>query len=305
MNNNPSPEVTDDFDNTIHGIGPAIERHLHQAGIGTFAQLAAKTPLELAALVPGRSAEQIAHEDWTGQAREQAPVPIEAATKPGKVTPGNRQFDASFTIRLLLNEDHTVRYTQVVDNHNKAVEQWADKWDEHRMIAIIRQGAALRLPTIEPTSPVAVQAEPKPTGTVPAKYDPATRASLSGTLHSQGFETLSADTNTPRCVLHRGLSFRVRLHLDLTEVVLPNDDQLECTATVYAKRLGDGPREVIGELCHTFAPRDDLTILVGSRPLPQGSYRLDAIVTLSQPTVEPATDADLRHFVKGGVIEVY
>ena len=60
----------DDF-KLITGIGPAIERRLHEVGITTFAQLAALSPDGLATLmdnVAGVSAERIAKQDWTGRA---------------------------------------------------------------------------------------------------------------------------------------------------------------------------------------------------------------------------------------------
>ena len=42
----------DDF-KLINGIGPAIERRLHEVGVTTFAQLAALSPDGLATLVEG------------------------------------------------------------------------------------------------------------------------------------------------------------------------------------------------------------------------------------------------------------
>lgn len=55
----------------IPGIGPAIARRLHAAGIATFAALAACTPAELARHT-GRSAEQIARMGWIERARDLA-----------------------------------------------------------------------------------------------------------------------------------------------------------------------------------------------------------------------------------------
>src|SRR5262245_165824 len=68
-----TPRSSADNFKLIHGIGPAIERHLHSAGILTYVQLAAISPEELAALLHGYagvSAQQIAKHDWIGQARE-------------------------------------------------------------------------------------------------------------------------------------------------------------------------------------------------------------------------------------------
>ena len=57
----------------ISGIGPAVEKRLHGVGIFTFAQLAVLSSADIAAAVAdlsGLSAERIAKQDWTGQARK-------------------------------------------------------------------------------------------------------------------------------------------------------------------------------------------------------------------------------------------
>jgi predicted flap endonuclease-1-like 5' DNA nuclease len=67
----PASEVTPDNLQQIPGIGPAIARRLHAAGITTFAALAACSPSDLAAWT-GRSAEQINRMGWIERARELA-----------------------------------------------------------------------------------------------------------------------------------------------------------------------------------------------------------------------------------------
>ena len=70
----------DDF-KLINGIGPAIERRLHEVGLTTFAQLAALSPDGLATLVEGAgvSPERIVKQDWIGRAGELASVSTESA----------------------------------------------------------------------------------------------------------------------------------------------------------------------------------------------------------------------------------
>jgi hypothetical protein len=65
----------DDF-KLIKGIGPAIERRLHEAGITTFVQLATLSPDDVATLVNGAgvSSSRIAKENWIGRAEELASV---------------------------------------------------------------------------------------------------------------------------------------------------------------------------------------------------------------------------------------
>jgi hypothetical protein len=316
MNNNPAPQVTDDL-TRIKGLGGTSEGRLHQAGILTFAQLAALTPLEIAALVSdvaGMSAEHIAEQDWPGQARKLAPRldPVETHHDPPDATnPGNRQHDASFTVKLLLNEDNSVRRTQMVDNRSKAEEQWVG-WNASRMMAFICQQADLQLPAAEPEPPVAAEPELEPAMAsidevvplaTPAGAQPPTAApaDLGGTLHLLELEVLPADTNCPRRVFRHGLPFSVRLSIDLTEAMFPNNGPLSYTATIYAKSLGGGPRQAIGEARNTTIPYDQLTVVVPCRPLSEGSYRLEAVVAVSRPSVEPGIKAHLE----GGILQVY
>jgi predicted flap endonuclease-1-like 5' DNA nuclease len=68
------PQRIDDL-KLINGIGPAVEKRLNDVGIVAFAQLAALSPADIAAVVAdlaGLSAERIIKQDWLGQARELA-----------------------------------------------------------------------------------------------------------------------------------------------------------------------------------------------------------------------------------------
>ena len=67
----PAPTGTDDL-KAIRGIGPAIERTLHELGITTFRQVADLQGAELAAVRRRLEAfsARIERQDWAGQARE-------------------------------------------------------------------------------------------------------------------------------------------------------------------------------------------------------------------------------------------
>jgi hypothetical protein len=318
MNGISLPEMADDF-KRINGIGPAIQQRLHQAEIRTFTQLADLTPTEIADLVSdltGISAERIAEQDWPGQARELIPEPAPAEVLPGATPSGNRQHDSSFTVKLLLNQDNSVRRTQMVDNRSNAEEQWAG-WNASRLVAFISQQAALRLPA-EPTLPIAPETEPEPvvmklaepdSSAPPTTEEPttvSTALSNSGdTLHIRELQILPADTNSPRHVFHHSLPFSVRLTLDLTELALPGNEPLEYTATIYAKGLSVSPRQTIGEAHNTIKPNDQLTIFVPSSPLAPGTYRMEAAVTLTRSSAESPEQPDLKAHLEGGIIQVY
>ena len=65
---------------SLIGIGPAIERRLHEAGVTTFAQLAALSLDGLATLVDGAgvSSGRIVKQDWIGRAGELALISVES-----------------------------------------------------------------------------------------------------------------------------------------------------------------------------------------------------------------------------------
>lgn len=64
------PPSGDDF-TRIKGIGPGVAKRLTQAGITTYAKLAALSPAQVNDIIafPGKNADTIAKEDWTGQAK--------------------------------------------------------------------------------------------------------------------------------------------------------------------------------------------------------------------------------------------
>ena len=75
----------DDF-KLIKGIGPAIERRLNEAGVTTFAQLAALSPDGLATIVEGAgvSSDRIVRQDWIGRAGELASISGQSAEASAK-----------------------------------------------------------------------------------------------------------------------------------------------------------------------------------------------------------------------------
>ena len=308
MSSKTSPTAADDL-KRITGVGVAIEKRLHRAGILTFSQLAEwdfPALYDLVSDIAGYSLERIAEEDWPGQARK---LVLEAApsgeAQSDTSSTGDGQRDVSFTVNLLLNEDHSVRRTRVVDNRSKTPVQWAG-WNEHRMIDFISRQAALQLPVAAPAEPepaAVIVAGPVPAESATPEPDAITPAlvGFGGTLHLQELEPIPAGTASVSHVFNHSLPFSVRLHLDLTEVELPGDDRLDYTATIYAKRLGGGLRETIGEVNNTITPQDRLAILVDGKPLPPGTYRLDAMVMLSHPSAE----LDLRAYQEGGMFHVY
>ncbi len=161
-----SPKA-DDF-TRIKGIGPAIEKRLHNAGIRTFARLSALSPAEVAALTPGLSAERITQQGWTRQARKLAPKQVPA--KPRKETAAlvGRQHYATFTVELLLDENDEARRTRVVHIQSGDMDTWAG-WEAEQLIDFLARHTAARSRLAKPV-PLAVA--PKPIQQAPASPEP-------------------------------------------------------------------------------------------------------------------------------------
>jgi predicted flap endonuclease-1-like 5' DNA nuclease len=196
----PAGQAADDFQQ-IQGIGAAIERRLHDAGIRTYTDLAALTPEQIAASlagVAGLSATRIASQDWGGQAgRLAGPAAPALPSEPD-------QRYASFHVEFLLDVDGGVRRTKVHHHQSGTDEAWAG-WDEDRLLALLRDHiplvaarqpveAAVLPPSAAPAAaelgpaPSAAQAaEPGPPGPSAAEPEPAARsaAQLDKTVPSE------------------------------------------------------------------------------------------------------------------------
>lgn len=145
----------------IPGIGPVIERHLREAGVRTFAQLASLSPEQIAALVahlPLLSLERIARQDWTGRARALA---HEARQRSDSATDDPGAQRATFTVELLLDAHRRVVRTRAVHLRDSAEEVW-DGWDVGQLVAFFSDfvagldpGAGATPSHMETTSPIA------------------------------------------------------------------------------------------------------------------------------------------------------
>lgn len=130
-------EVGENFEKEIKGIGEATERRFHEAGILTFAQLAEMKPTDLAPLLSGRvgiTEDNI--REWIDEAKR-----LSKKSAPEKVK--NGLHNASFTVDLMLTENHDVRRTNVIFIQKQKKESW-DDWDQQRLVQFIETHAGLK-----------------------------------------------------------------------------------------------------------------------------------------------------------------
>ncbi len=118
--------VVDDF-KVIRGIGPLYEKHLHDAGVRTFTQLAKLSPEDVATHIPNLSASQVRKQGWVLQARKLVSKKTEAKPRRKKSTvPTTRQHYENFTVEFLLNDKNKLRRLRVMHVQSGDVETWAN-----------------------------------------------------------------------------------------------------------------------------------------------------------------------------------
>jgi len=169
----PADRVADDFQQ-VQGIGAAIGRRLHDAGIHTYQDLAALTPEQIAASLAGMaglSPARIASQDWTGQAARlagsAAPTLPSGSAAPTLPSEPDQRY-ASFHVEFLLGVNGSVRRTKVHHHQSGSDEAWAG-WDEDRLLALLRD----QIPLMADRQPVEAAHAPSPTAPSPAEPEMA------------------------------------------------------------------------------------------------------------------------------------
>jgi hypothetical protein len=280
----------DDF-RRIAGIGLAIERRLHDAGILTYQDLAARSPEQIAASlgdVAGLASARIASQDWTGQARRLAgPAALSLPSEPN-------QYYASFHIELLLDVDGSVRRTKVHHHQSDKDEAWPG-WDECRLIALLRDHVPLLAPrqpaeAADPQSSAAPTTDQQETA-VPSRSEPAApsrsepetvKLPMSLPSSSVRIESLGLTREGQRS--HRwapGEPTPIGFTLHVSRASTQQPATFDFTADVTASsELGDNQRQLLGTTHGAVRVGEPLSVELTGQPLPRGLYRLEATVLI-------------------------
>jgi hypothetical protein len=275
-------QTGDDF-RKIAGIGQAIERRLHDAGILTYQDLAARSPEQIATSlgdVAGLSSARIASQDWAGQAgRLAGPAAPPLPSEPD-------QHYASFHIELLLDVDGSVRRTKVHHHQSGKDEAWPG-WDEGRLIALLSD----HIPILAPQQPAGA---PGP----PSSATPATDQQETAAPSGRETETAELPVTLPSSVLrienlgltragrriHRhapGEPTAIGFTLHVTQASTGQAATFDYTADVTASsELGDSQRQLLGTAHGTVRAGEPLLVELAGPPLPRGLYRLGVSVAI-------------------------
>jgi predicted flap endonuclease-1-like 5' DNA nuclease len=287
----PAGQAADDFQK-IAGIGQAIERRLHDAGILTYRDLAARSPEQIAASladVAGFSSARIASQDWAGQAGRLA-----GSAAPSLPSEPDQHY-ASFHIELLLDVDGSVRRTKVHHHQSDKDEAWPG-WDEGRLIALLRD----HIPLLAPGQQAEAPGQPGEAPGLPSSATTATPPTdqQEAAAPSRGeMETAELPVSLPSSFLrieNLGLTRegqRSRRYapgepatISFTLHVIQADTQaatFDFTADVTASsELGDDQRQLLGTVQGPIRAGEPLPVELAGAPLPRGLYRLEAAVTI-------------------------
>ena len=321
----------DDFQQ-IRGIGPATADRLHKAGIHTYTQLGSLSPAKLCARGIGLSIQQIARQDWVGQARKMASKKDgHQACKKETAIPTVRQHYEIFTLEFLLDEKNVIRRTRVIHVQSGNADRWAG-WKAEHLIDFLTRHTKIHTPaerslhqkiempprgilqntTIEsgpraltiskPDFPRLAKANlslPVAQTTETASPSIAT-ANLTGILRLQDLKVISINSGIPIFFLRQGQPYCICLTLDLAEVVMPSDISLEYKATIFGKRC-DGLSQIVVEVSRTFKLSDSTALSLLGDSLPPGVYRLNAFVRLRSADATPGLTA----LLSGDTLQVY
>ena len=337
----PAGQAGDDFQQ-IQGIGAAIDRRLHDAGILTYQDLAALTPEQIAASlagVAGLSPARIASQDWTGQARRLAGP----AAPPLPSEPDQRYV--SFHVELLLDVDDSVRRTKVHHHQSGTDEAWAG-WDEDRLLALLREHIPIMAPRQpaeaaelrssvapaatepEPAARSGAQLPPGPAGRAVSSGDQPDRAVSSGDQPDRaipsrdGPETADLPVGLPSSALrvdYLGLTREgqrsrswapgeptsVGFTLRVSRTGMPEAANLDFTADVTASSvLGDNQRWPLGTVQGAVQVDEPLSVELTGEPLPRGLYRPEATVLIYPTKHAPDSEPLQGRRASGALIQV-
>jgi hypothetical protein len=302
----PKPSRTgqpgDDFQK-IAGIGAGFAQRLWNAGILTYDDLARRSPEEIAA-VTGISADRIANQNWTGQARELAGPPPEASVP--------RQHHVTFHVEVLVESDNRVRHTKVRHHQTNASDDWPG-WDEEKLLSFLRARIPLAAGSAPADAPGPEPAHPQTPDQAPPSVPagPTSRPSPSApSLERPRSWSLSIEELAPvhgdQRSYTRGPSEpnSVRLIMRINPVGTPSHDTFDYSATIAARTFGGRDRSLLGSAKGTIRVSDPASVRVTGPALPVGQYRLVATVEIYRAGHSPQEPPLHRRGVSGDLMQI-
>ena len=187
---------------------------------------------------------------------------------------GDGQHYESFIVRVLLNDDGSIRDTRMEHVGTGEVRRWAG-WEPSAMLGFVKEAAApaaLPVPLAAPVGPF--DAEPLLAPIVRLRPD--------------------------RTLLRAAQPFAVTLSLDLTKVA-PQTERLSYSAVIVARQLGGKSGRTLASPSGLAKAADTINIMIDAGRLPPGIYLLEAAVSLR---AEGASRAGVAAMAEGVMLQV-
>src|SRR5262245_23268013 len=225
---------------------------------------------------------------------------------------GNGQHYESFIVRVLLNDDDSIRDTRMEHIGTGEVKRWAG-WEHDAMLDFIKEAAAPAAPPVLLAAPVGpLEAEPHPESVPEPVAEPSTTTHVlppisqppvtsrapttpSPSAHPEASQaavgSAAADASPPgllapivrlrpdRTLLRAAEPFVVALSLDLTKVA-PQSERLIYSAVILARQLGGRSGRTLASPRGLLKVEGTTTITIDAGGLPPGIYLLEAAVSL-------------------------
>ena len=224
---------------------------------------------------------------------------------------GNGQHYESFMVRVLLNDDGSIRDTRMEHIGSGEVRRWAG-WEHSAMLGFIKEAAVPAAPPVLLAAPVGPRdaeshpesmpepvAEPSATSQVhpisqlpvaaraPTTPSPSAQPEASQVAADSPAAGASPSGLLPpivrlrpdRTLLCAAQPFAVTLSLDLTEVA-PRSERLIYNAVILARQLGGRSGRTLATPSGLLKVAGTTTITIDAEGLPSGIYLLEAAVSL-------------------------
>ena len=206
----------------------------------------------------------------------------------GQVDDG--QHYESFLVRVLLNEDLSIRSTAVQHIRTGDVRRWSG-WQSDALTSLVATAAAEHQPERAGHRELREESAVASAGAGPrARWRPGGRPR----------QPAAARMTVPGTALAAGERFQLTLSLDLDpDAVVP--DRLAYSAVVVARPLTGGPKRTVAH-ADGLLPGGTTTIHVDGEGLPPGTYRIEGAVSLREPGADPPDG--MAVLVDGLILEV-
>ncbi len=228
----------------------------------------------------------------------------------------------NYLVEVFLDENKYVRRTRIYHVQSGQEATW-DNWDEARLLAFFKQRPELRLTKPPQAAKNAQPDQIEEVKSAEIKAEPvAASASSSATTVSTGTETgpvknaLGAPrlhkmeivpdrSGLPSRAFNHKQAFNVRLYLDLAEMKLSGRGSHDYSVVVLARRMGAERQQEFIKEQGTITSNSDMTLNLKWPPLPSGTYRISAAVTISPKDTSAAPQDEFTASLVGGLYKVY